>query len=238
MIKLKTLLVEQEQDSKYPSDAPEHFGSGENIDIFGFQTKHFDICGAAVTLYNTLKENDEHKDLIIDSAKEMDHLFEMEKQVVMQEPLDHDPIKHSVELLNTISFKLGRLAELTGHDDKEKDTNFLKDHVMVIIDRAQQPETTNEDLRKWFGKGGKGGAGGGGWDRYSSEGERLGKCGDGKEGGAYAACLSAEKARKLGPKGRAAFVRRKRANQKKGGDSKKGRQKTKGKKPTYTKTGA
>ena len=62
-------------------------------------------------------------------------------------------------------------------------------------------------------------------------------CG-GKEGGAYAACLSAEKARKLGPKGRASFVRRKRAAQKKGGDAKKGKQRSKGKKPTYTKTGA
>ena len=64
----------------------------------------------------------------------------------------------------------------------------------------------NEDLRKWFGKGGAGGAGGGGWDRYSSTGKRLGKCGDGKEGGAYAACLSKSKARKLGKKGIASFV--------------------------------
>ena len=99
-------------------------------------------------------------------------------------------------------------------------------------------DITNEDLRKWFGKGGAGGTTKGGWDRYGSDGQKLGKCGDGKEGGAYAACLSAEKAKKLGPKGRASFVRRKRANQKKGGDTKKGKQKSKGKKPTYTKTGA
>ena len=97
---------------------------------------------------------------------------------------------------------------------------------------------TNEDLRKWFGKGGAGGTTSGGWDRYGSDGQKLGKCGGGKTGGAYAACLSAEKARKLGPKGRAAFVRRKRAAQKKAGDTKKGRQRTKGKKPTYAKTGA
>ena len=97
---------------------------------------------------------------------------------------------------------------------------------------------TNEDLRKWFGKGGAGGTTKGGWDRYGSDGQKLGKCGGGKEGGAYAACLSAEKARKLGPKGRASFVRRKRAAQKKGGDAKKGKQRSKGKKPTYTKTGA
>jgi hypothetical protein len=71
----------------------------------------------------------------------------------------------------------------------------------------------DEDLRKWFGKGKWGGHGGGGWDRYNSKGERIGKCGDGKEGEAYAACLSKHAAGKLGKKGRASFVRRKRAKQ-------------------------
>lgn len=94
----------------------------------------------------------------------------------------------------------------------------------------------HEDLRAWFGKGGKGGVGGGGWDRYNSSGDRVGKCGDGKEGEAYAACLSKEKARKLGKAGRAAFVKRKRAAQKKGGDAKKGGERSKGQKPIKVKT--
>jgi hypothetical protein len=95
----------------------------------------------------------------------------------------------------------------------------------------------NEDLRDWFGTGGKGGVGGGGWDRYNSSGDRVGKCGDAKEGDAYSACLSKEKAEKLGKEGRAAFVKRKRAAQKKGGDAKKGGEKTKGQKPIKVKTG-
>ena len=97
---------------------------------------------------------------------------------------------------------------------------------------------TNEDLKKWFGKGGAGGTTKGGWDRYGSDGQKLGKYGGGKEGGAYAACLSAEKAKKLGPDGRATFVNRKRRDQKKAGDSKKGKQRSKGKKPVMSKTGA
>ena len=96
----------------------------------------------------------------------------------------------------------------------------------------------NEDLRAWFGKGGKGGVGGGGWDRYNSSGNRIGKCGDAKEGDAYSACLSKEKAKKLGKAGRAAFVKRKRAAQKKGGDAKKGGEQTKGQNPIKVKTGA
>jgi hypothetical protein len=95
----------------------------------------------------------------------------------------------------------------------------------------------NEDLRDWFGTSGKGGVGGGGWDRYNSSGDRIGKCGDAKEGDAYSACLSKEKAEKLGKEGRAAFVKRKRAAQKKGGDAKKGGEKTKGQKPIKVKTG-
>ena len=107
-----------------------------------------------------------------------------------------------------------------------------------VYEKLCEAGVMTEDLRKWFGKGKTGSSGGGGWDRYGSDGQKLGKCGDGKKGGAYAACLSKEKAAKLGPKGRASFVRRKRAAQKKGGDSKKGGNRTKGKKPTYSKTGA
>ena len=95
-----------------------------------------------------------------------------------------------------------------------------------------------EDLRKWFGKGGEGSSTGGGWDRYDSSGNNAGKCGDSKEGDSYAACLSKEKAAKLGKDGIAAFVKRKRAAQSKAGDAKKGGEQSKGQKPTFVKTGA
>ena len=233
MIKLKSLIFEEE--NKYPADAPDHFGGGENLNVFGYQTKHFDICKSATTLYEKLIQNEEAKELVIQTAKDFDHLFEMEKQVVAKEEMDHDPIKHAVELCNTISFKLGRIAEITGHGDEEEDTHFIQMHTMVIISRSKQP--TNENLKQWFQKGGKGGTTSGGWDRYGSDGQKLGKCGDGKKGGAYAACLSAEKAAKLGKKGRASFVRRKRAAQKKAGDAKKGGEKRKGQRTTKVKTG-
>ena len=124
-----------EQDNK-----PEHFGGGENIDILGFQTKHFDICKSAVILYNKLMEkdlSDEAKELVVSSAKEMDHIFEMEKQVVNGEEVDHDPVEHGIELTNIISFQLGRVAEMIG-EDFERDTNFIKMHVMEIVKRHKR----------------------------------------------------------------------------------------------------
>ena len=123
----------------------------------------------------------------------------------------------------------------------EQISQIIREAITELIDDSRCVNCgsiTNEDLRKWFGKGGAGGTTKGGWDRYGSDGQKLGKCGDGKEGGAYAACLSKEKARKLGPDGRASFVRRKRRDQKKAGDTKKGKQRSKGKAPVMSKTGA
>ena len=133
------VLVLQELNEQ-ENDKPEHFGGGENIDILGYQTKHFDICKSAVILYQKLMEkdlSDEAKELVVSSAKEMDHLFEMEKQVVNGEEVDHDPVEHGIELTNIISFQLGRVAEMI-NDDFERDTSFIKMHVMEIVKRHKR----------------------------------------------------------------------------------------------------
>ncbi len=88
-------------------------------------------------------------------------------------------------------------------------------------------------IGKWMSQSAGGSPG---WDRYGLDGKKIGKCGDAKEGEAYAACLSPAKAKKLGKKGIASFVRRKRDAQKKSGDSAKGGEEKKGQSPTYVKT--
>ena len=149
MIKLKKILSESAWDRKFgeplptlrlEQDEPEHFGGGENIDILGFKTEHFDICKSAVMLYKKLMEkdlDDSAKELVKSSAKSLDHIFEMEKQVVKGEEVDHDPVEHAVELTNIISFKLGRVAEMI-NEDFERDTNFIKLHVMEIVNRFER----------------------------------------------------------------------------------------------------
>lgn len=76
-----------------------------------------------------------------------------------------------------------------------------------------------------------------GWDRYNSTGKRVGKCGDAEEGESYSACLSKQKAKKLGKEGIGSFVKRKREAQSDAGRGKKGTG-TKGKKPIFVETGA
>jgi hypothetical protein len=105
------------------------------------------------------------------------------------------------------------------------------DYIHSIMEKVY----SKSGLGKWFNEESAGGKPG--WDRYNTKGERIGECGDAKEGESYAACLSKQKAKKLGKEGIAAFVRRKRAAQKKAGRGEKGTSEKKGKKPIFVKTG-
>jgi len=105
------------------------------------------------------------------------------------------------------------------------------EHVKTILEKVY----ADSGLGKWFNKESAGG--GPGWDRYNTKGERVGKCGDAEEGEAYSACLSRQKAQKLGSEKIGSFVRRKRVAQRKAGRGKKGSIKGKGKKPVFVKTG-
>ena len=58
-----------------------------------------------------------------------------------------------------------------------KVAQIIREAITELIDDGF---ITQEDLRQWFKKGGSGGTTGGGWDRYGSDGQKLGKCGDGK----------------------------------------------------------
>jgi len=104
------------------------------------------ICRSAVNLYQRLTkdiDNTEAHDLIIDSAKELDHIFEMEKAVVRGEELNHDPIKHGVELVNSVSFKLGQVAGMVD-DDFIKETEFIAFHILVMVERKDSIKISKE----------------------------------------------------------------------------------------------
>ena len=66
MIKLKNILNEHYWNERkfgeplpklrLEQEEPEHFGGGENIEVYGYQTENFDICKSAVMLFNKLNE--------------------------------------------------------------------------------------------------------------------------------------------------------------------------------------
>ena len=157
-------------------------------------------------------------------------------------PLDKIAKKHkvSVESLEK-QLKKGTKIEMEHTTDRGEAETIALHHLEEIPDyysrlvKMEGEAEVKEDLRDWLGKGKEGGVGGGGWDRYNSEGKRAGKCGDAEEGDTYSTCLSKEKADKLGEKGVASFVRRKRKAQDEAGYDEKG-EGPKGRKPVFVKT--
>ena len=219
MIKLTDLLKEDETQDP------------QEIVVRDYQTRHYDMCPGATTLYKDIENKVDDMDLAERTAKLQDVLFYMEKHVIK---VMKGGIEDDVLMAQNLADQIMTMAGMMG---LEGEHGYIQGHVDAIEKVVNDTQETNEDLRKWFGKGKTGSTTGGGWDRYGTSGQKLGKCGDAKEGEPYSACLSKEKAAKLGPKGRAAFVKRKRAAQKKAGDAKKGGETKKGQKPTFVKTG-
>jgi hypothetical protein len=99
---------------------------------------------------------------------------------------------------------------------------IIEDQMIQLIDEVY----ADSGLGRWFGKGGVGSSSGGGWDRYNSNGKKVGKCGDAKKGSSYSACLGKKYVARLRSKGGrkaiANWVKRKKAAQNKAGRGKKG----------------
>ena len=146
MIKLKDLLNEQEVDKKPEHKIPSHFGSGKEITVKGYKTNHFDICASAVELFGKLDKvnNEEATELIVEAAKDMDEIFQLEKAVVRKETVPVDPIKKGIQLTNTISYKIGAVGKIIGEDLLEA-TLFIPDHVMVMVERMDTIKIEKQD---------------------------------------------------------------------------------------------
>ena len=146
MIKLKDLLYEQEVDKKPEHKIPSHFGSGKEITVKGYKTNHFDICASAVELFGKLDkvDNEEATKLIVEAAKDMDMIFQLEKAVVRKEAVSIDPIKKGIQLTNSISYKIGAVGKIIGEDLLEG-TLFIPDHVMVMVERKDTIKIEKQD---------------------------------------------------------------------------------------------
>ena len=135
MVKLKSLINLKEKLVNEPA----HFDSGENLDVRGYQTKHFDICGSATKLYRELEsiQTPGSNELIVKTAQVLDDLFEIEKGVVKSDnKTSVDQIEKASELSTEFSYKIGQLSKVT--NNKLLDSiKFLTDHMREIFIRAE-----------------------------------------------------------------------------------------------------
>ena len=135
MVKLRSLINLKEKLVNEPA----HFDSGENLDVRGYQTKHFDICGSATKLYQQLIDitTPGSNELIVKTAQILDDLFEIEKQVVKSDnKTSVDQIEKASELSAEFSYKIGQLSKVTNNKMLDN-IKFLTDHMREIFIRTE-----------------------------------------------------------------------------------------------------
>ena len=136
---------------KMKKEVPEHFGSGENIEVMGDQTENFDICGSAVMLFEELNsaEQDETKELVKQAAKSLDEMFGIEKKVVESGKASSEDVSTAAELINDFFMKIGAISEKMEQDYKDK-TGFVKTHLEEIVKRLDKGDV--EELSEAWSK--------------------------------------------------------------------------------------
>jgi uncharacterized protein with PIN domain len=100
------------------------------VNIFGYQTQHFDVCPGAQSLYKRIEDENlvEDKDLVIRVAKLQDSLFYIEK-VAKEGGIDVTP-----ELIDTAQNMADLIISGAEKMGLEKEHNYIQGHVDTIKD--------------------------------------------------------------------------------------------------------
>ena len=112
MIRLKNLIVEQE------STDPQETVVG------GYQTKHYDVCPGAQTLYKDIESKVDNIDLATRAAKLQDALFAIEKNVLQTGANNLD-----VEAAVLLAGQIMAMAKMMG---LEKEHAYIQGHIDKI----------------------------------------------------------------------------------------------------------
>ena len=131
------IMLDKKLREAEEGDTPKHFGSGQNIDVYGYTTQHFDICGSAVALFTKINEKGLEgmaKKYAHLSAKYLDEFFGIEKDVVEEGSAAPEQMEEAADKLALFAYELGCVGAYA-KEDYTRDMAFSKMHLMVIADR-------------------------------------------------------------------------------------------------------
>ena len=99
--------IEEQDDSGLVGDNP------EQVELFGYHTKNFDICQSAVKAFNKLKKarmTEQSKEILIQLAKIQDDFFGIEKKALKEEKISKEDLEGMLKRLNEIHHRVGMLS--------------------------------------------------------------------------------------------------------------------------------
>lgn len=121
--------IEEQDDSGLVGD--DH----EQVELFGFHSKHYDVCPSAVKAINTLKKarmTEGSKDILIQLAKIQDDFFEIEKKAIKEEKISEEDLKGMIKRLNEIHHRVGMLSARF-KSDLRKHFVYTTGHIFRVL---------------------------------------------------------------------------------------------------------
>ena len=121
--------IEEQDDSGLVGD--DH----EQVELFGFHSKHYDVCPSAVKAINTLKKarmTDESKDVLLQLAKIQDDFFEIEKEALDTQKISKEDLEGMLKRLNEIHHRVGMLSARF-KSDLRKHFTYTTMHIFRVL---------------------------------------------------------------------------------------------------------
>ncbi len=121
--------IEEQDDSDIVGD------DEEQVELFGYHTKHYDVCPSAVKAVNILKKarmTSESKDILMQLVKIQDSFFEIEKNAIESNKIDKDNLKGMIKRLNEIHHRVGMLSARF-KSDLRKHFVYTTGHIFRVL---------------------------------------------------------------------------------------------------------
>ena len=121
--------IEEQDDSGLVGD--DH----EQVELFGFHSKHYDVCPSAVKAINILKKarmTEESKDILLQLAKIQDDFFEIEKEALDTQKISKEDLEGMLKRLNEIQHRVGMLSARF-KSDLRKHFTYTTMHIFRVL---------------------------------------------------------------------------------------------------------
>ena len=121
--------MEEQDDSGLVGD--DH----EQVELFGFNSKNYDICQSAVKAINKLKKarmTDRSQEILIQLAKIQDDFFGIEKRALKEEKISKENLEGMLKRLNEIHHRVGMLSARF-KSDLRKHFTYTTMHIFRVL---------------------------------------------------------------------------------------------------------
>ena len=121
--------IEEQDDSGLVGDNP------EQVELFGYHTKNFDICQGAVKAFNKLKKarmTNRSQEILLQLAKIQDDFFGIEKKALKEEEISKEDLEGMLKRLNEIHHRVGMLSSRF-KSDLRKHFTYTTMHIFRVL---------------------------------------------------------------------------------------------------------